>query len=90
VSGMLFQAHTHSGIISWLARQCSVTPMTTGRYLQGKVHPVPYIARRISTALEWPWDELVASILEERVGRAVRDHYRKYHTCVQVGNSEPR
>lgn len=79
-SGLDYTPGRRTGAQHWLAEQCHIHAVTTSRYFKGTAMPVPFIARRISAVLEWPWEDLVASIIECRVGSTIKEINNKYHT----------
>jgi len=79
-SGIIYIPGSHNGGPHWLAKQCEISEMTAGRYFKGQSVPTPYITRKLTLLLNWPWNDLVASIIESKVGTTIRNIRRKYHT----------
>ena len=79
-SGIIYIPGSLNGGPYWLAKNCDISPITAGRYFKGTAIPTPYIARKLTLRLKWPWNDLVASILESKVGATIRNIRRKYHT----------
>jgi len=63
-TGLEWSNEKHSGADTWLAKTISVSQMSAGRYLKGRSHPIPKIARKISIALDWDYADMVKSIIE--------------------------
>ena len=79
-TGLEWSNEKHSGVNTWLAKNISVSVMTTGRYLRGRSIPIPEIARKISVLLAWDYMEMVKSIVDVEKTNFELKLIRKYDT----------
>lgn len=63
---------------TWLSHSIVVHTVTASRYLSGAAIPDPDVVGRLSDVLDWPYEELLESIIRTQIERFTNQIVGKY------------